>query len=140
MNESAAACALHHSTLVPQQLSLCSAFPVLSDEQDILVLVNFNSHEYPWFWPFSFPIFKLHYDIKLNVVDTPQGKKFATQVGFKFASTACSSAGTVALHLQLNRLPPAGCSRWIDCAFLGKDDALQMAGISTVVAVVLHSL
>ena len=25
---------------------------------------------------------KLHYDIKLKVVDTPQGKKFATQVCF----------------------------------------------------------
>lgn len=57
---------------------LCTT--VLSDKGDLLVLVNFNSHEYPWFWPFSFPAMKLHYDIKLRVVDTPQGKKFATQV------------------------------------------------------------
>lgn len=52
---------------------------VLSDDGKLLVLVNFNSHEYPWFWPFSFPAMKLHYDIKLEVVNTPQGKKFATQ-------------------------------------------------------------
>lgn len=58
--------------------SLCTT--VLSDKGDLLVLVNFKSHEYPWFWPFSFPAMKLHYDIKLKVVDTPQGKKFATQV------------------------------------------------------------
>ena len=53
----------------------------MSDEQDMLVLVNFNSHEYPWFWPFSFPLLKLHYDIKLKIVNTPQGKKFTSQVG-----------------------------------------------------------
>lgn len=60
------------------EMMACAA--VLSDEGDLLVLVDFNSHEYPWFWPFSFPIMKLHYDIKLQIVDTPAGKKFSTQV------------------------------------------------------------
>ena len=53
---------------------------VLSKEGDLLVLVDFNSHEYPWFWPFSFPIMKLHYDIKLRITNTPEGKKFTLQV------------------------------------------------------------
>ncbi|KAA6422107.1 hypothetical protein WJX79_010659 [Trebouxia sp. C0005] len=65
--------------LVNKQIGFDIEDAVLSDKGDLLVLVNFNSHEYPWFWPFSFPAMKLHYDIKLRVVDTPQGKKFATQ-------------------------------------------------------------
>lgn len=73
-------------------LEMDACFAVLSDEGDLLVLVDFNSHEYPWFWPFSFPIIKLHYDIKLKIVDTPAGKKFSTQVSVILLPT-----GTLAL-------------------------------------------
>ena len=44
------------------------------------MLVDMSSHEYPWFWPFNFPAFKIHYDIKMQGVDSTQGKKFSTQV------------------------------------------------------------
>ena len=64
----------------PVILTVKVSVTVMSNEGDLLVLVDFNSHEYPWFWPFSFPIMKLHYDIKLQIVNTPEGKKFCTQV------------------------------------------------------------
>ena len=74
------------------------------------MLVNFNSHEYPWFWPFSFPIMKLHYDIKLEVVDTPQGKKFATQVGVQDFSASCALCFQVTVTLQS---PGKACTAFI---------------------------